>query len=85
MPPETMDDLVEWLADQATVSGPRDDVPDGSGHADTCRCRLCWTMDVKRRLRAVVTLERQRALAHATLGPPPGHGDDPWQPQRRPL
>ena len=50
---ENVDELAEWLADECGVWGSYDDEA-MAGHPDACHCRLCWTMDVKRRMREAV-------------------------------
>ena len=57
---EEVDDLAEWLADQAQVWGSCPDSEQSSCHQQRY-CRLCWTMEVKRRMRATVREEMRRA------------------------
>ena len=61
---EEVDDLAEWLADQAQVWGSCPDSERASCTRQTY-CRLCWTMEVKQRMRQAVDDERQRALHDA--------------------
>jgi hypothetical protein len=51
---ETLDDIIEWLADQIGVYGAHDDEcekPD--------KCRPCWTSDLKERIERAVEVERK--------------------------
>lgn len=56
MPIETLDDIVEELADNLCVYG---------AHSTECRsgryCRCCWTSALKERVRAAVSVERRLA------------------------
>jgi hypothetical protein len=46
---ESVDELVEWIADKMGVygTGPGD-VPEG--HPDNCPCRICFTIEMKERI-----------------------------------
>jgi hypothetical protein len=67
---EEVEDLTEWLADQVGMWGS---CPDGE--KDGCYqeryCRLCWTMEVKQRMRHAVLGELQRAQAQLARGAQP--------------
>lgn len=56
---ETLDDVIEYLADQAGVYGAHDDddEPDPKGKP----CRSCWTSVVRLRIEAAVEIERKLA------------------------
>lgn len=56
---EDLDALAEWLADEAY--NWRIVADEGmQGHPEACPCRLCWTRDVKRRMRQAVRRELAR-------------------------
>ena len=50
---ETIEDIVEELADRVGVYGA------SNIHADLCPCRVCWTMQLRSRLRAASEIERK--------------------------
>ena len=52
---ETVDDIVEQLADECGVYGAHQELhPDGQ-----CECRCCWTSNLKSRLTAAFEVERK--------------------------
>jgi hypothetical protein len=54
MPIETLQDVVEYLADQVGIYGAHDD--------EACEkkpCRVCWTGDVTERIWKAVRIEEQ--------------------------
>ncbi len=51
--PETLDDIVEDLADKLGIYGP---FPVGDHPAD-CKCRICFTIEMKDRVEAAAELE----------------------------
>jgi len=51
---ETLDDLVEDLADKFGVYGAG---PEGD-HPDDCKCRICFTIGMKERIRSAVEVEK---------------------------
>ena len=51
---EEVDDLAEWLADAAQVWGSCPDSEQASCERETY-CRLCWTIEVKKRMRPPCT------------------------------
>ena len=57
MPLETLQDIVEYLADQANVYGAHDDENDEA--CETRPCRICWTEEVTERIWRAVRLEQQ--------------------------
>ena len=56
---ETLDDIVEELANACGIygGGTRDEHGD-SHHSDACRCRMYWVMSLKQRLRAAFAIEQ---------------------------
>ena len=59
---EEVDDLAEWLADHIEIWGSCPDRERASCARQTY-CRLCWTMEVKARMRQAVHGEVARARA----------------------
>jgi len=57
MPIETLDDVVEWCADQANVYGAHDDEDDEACEKHPCRC--CWTDGLRTRLEAAFVIEKK--------------------------
>ena len=51
---ETLDDIVEQLADWCGAYGCGEE--DGD-HAPDCRCRICFTLGLKARIREAVAIE----------------------------
>lgn len=52
---ETLDDIVEPLADKLSVYGShQEDPPSGP-----CRCRVCFVSDMKARITRAVEIERK--------------------------
>jgi len=56
---ETPDELAESVADMAGVYGAATAPP--GGHDDDCGCRLCFTVEMARRIRESVANEEDRA------------------------
>ena len=55
---ETVDDIVEELADKFGIYGLGQGYPD-DGHPDDCKCRLCFTSWIKQRIRKAVEAEQK--------------------------
>lgn len=55
MPIETLDDIIEYLADYAGVYGSHDDDSDEYN----CKCRICWTSELKDRVLLAVAVEKK--------------------------
>lgn len=55
MPIETLDDIVEQLADQVGIYGAH---PESNTDYGPCECRCCWTMDLKERLLKASEIQR---------------------------
>lgn len=49
---ETLDDVVEDLANKFNIYMSH--IED-----DNCQCRLCWTMELKRRIRNAIEIDRR--------------------------
>jgi hypothetical protein len=54
---DTLQDVVEYLADQANVYGAHDEENDEA--CKTRPCRVCWTEEVTDRIWQAVRLEQQ--------------------------
>lgn len=57
MPIETLDDVIERLADEVGVYGAHDDEND-----DACAknpCRVCWTSNLRDRLIAAIKVDQK--------------------------
>ena len=50
---ETLDDIVEQLADWCDIYGCGED----GDHAPDCQCRICFTIGLKKRIREAVAIE----------------------------
>ena len=64
---ETLDDVIEYLANQAGVYGAHDDEND-----EACKrkpCRICWTEGVKLRIKEAVKIEEQLCRGAALMEP----------------
>lgn len=59
MPIETLDDIIEEIADRKSVYGacPND------GNCEDCVCRCCWTASLKGRIEAACRIESVLARA----------------------
>lgn len=53
---ETLDDIVEQIADWCGAYGCG--IGDGE-HAEDCKCRICFTIGLKERVRKAVEVERK--------------------------
>ena len=62
---ETLNDVVEYLADQAGIYGAHDD--DNDAACESKPCRVCWTSDVLDRIWHAVRIEQalERGFASA--------------------
>lgn len=65
MPLETLDDIVESIADQvgAYGCGPLD----GSDHPENCPCRICFTGNLHQRILAAAEVDAIMQNAKAKL------------------
>lgn len=73
---ETLDDIVEALADHYAVYGAHDEQcgsPDNPQKARGCRC--CWTAWLKSRIRNAVIVEQQLEAGRLALRRKEANGD----------
>jgi hypothetical protein len=54
---ETLDDIIEHLADQLGVYGAHPEADPGG----VCRCRCCWTSNLRDHIERAVDVERRLA------------------------
>jgi hypothetical protein len=56
---ETLDDIIEEIADRKGVYGACPHHDDGDCAADKPGCRCCWTANLRARIDAAVEVERK--------------------------
>jgi len=59
---ETLDDVIEQIADWCGVYGCCGDGGDDEGHSDDCQCRICFTIGLKERIRRAVEVEAKLTM-----------------------
>ena len=55
---ETLEDIIEQLADRCDVYGIGVD----GEHGERCQCRMCWTYRLRERILAAVEIERKLSI-----------------------
>ena len=55
---ETLDDIIEELADQVGVYGAG---PENDDHPEKCECRICFTVGLRDRIERAVEVEAKLA------------------------
>lgn len=61
MPIETLDDIIEELADKLGIYGAHDE-DDDPDYGGACSCRCCWTSGMAERIKQGVRVD---AIMHA--------------------
>ena len=53
---ETLNDVIEWLADAGSIYGCG---PEEGDHPEDCTCRICFCEEANQRIRAAIAVERK--------------------------